>query len=117
MKSWSLCGLLVLWLAAPLGADAPPLAPQPAMVLQVGHGGGILALADAAGGKTLVSGSWDYTTRLWDVEADQSLGPLLGSQFSGPGARAPRAARRGALSRLKAVLSPGSINDLGLRRG
>ena len=74
MKLWSLSCMLALLLAAPLAA-APPAA-APTLVLQVGHSGGVYALAYSPDGKSLVT--CDGAARLWDVATGQLKATLQG---------------------------------------
>jgi cytochrome c len=47
--------------------DAPGSAPAAAPMALNGHDGAVSALALSADGKTLASGSWDRTVRVWDA--------------------------------------------------
>src|SRR5437868_4101399 len=82
----SLLCMLAFPLAAPLRAD-PPAVP-PTMVLQVGHSGGITALAYSPDGKTLATAAAAGTgVQLWVVADGQLQGTLQGA--AGPVAVSP----------------------------
>src|SRR5947207_1852092 len=71
------------WLApqrAPVAGRRPAAGAQPAPepVLQLGHSGTVEALAFSPDGKTLASGSRDYTIRLWDPQTGVLKQTLVG---------------------------------------
>src|SRR5438552_1498321 len=65
-------------------ARLPPPArdPKSAVDVLVGHvgKGNVTTIAFAPDGKTLASGGWDETVRLWDVETGKELRRLEGHQ-------------------------------------
>src|SRR5437588_2103133 len=68
----TICLLLIL-LAAELSA-----AQKPELVVQTGHSNDVRAVAFSPDGKTLASGSFDMTIKLWDVTSGTQLRTLTG---------------------------------------
>ncbi|MEN8217631.1 MAG: hypothetical protein ABFS56_14930 [Pseudomonadota bacterium] len=55
---------------------SPPEVDQ--IVLQLGHSENVNAVAFSPDGKTALSGSWDSTTRLWNLETGEEIIRLVG---------------------------------------
>jgi WD40 repeat protein len=51
---------------------------EPEIVIQKGHSWGISSVAISRDGKYIVSGSWDNTVRLWDVETGKEIRTFTG---------------------------------------
>ncbi len=69
--------LLALWLL--LAARPAPLEAQELnLVVQTGHTSAVSEVAFSPDGKTLASGSWDNSVKLWSVESGQQLASLEG---------------------------------------
>jgi len=65
--------LLVLFLATPVAASAQEMR---------GHGGPVRALAISADGRLALSGSFDTSAILWDIERGLALAVLRGHESS-----------------------------------
>jgi WD40 repeat protein len=65
-----------------LAISAALLATAPARADLAGHGATINGLAVSPEGKRLLSASWDYTVRLWDLETQAELKVLDGHTAS-----------------------------------
>ena len=59
--------------ANPDGATVRVSSQRPTVVLQLGHSGIVFSAAFSADGKRVVTGSGDYTARLWDVASGAEL--------------------------------------------
>lgn len=57
----------------------PPPAGPPRLVVQVGHAGPVLSVAFSPDGRTIVTGSHDFTARLWDVGTGAEMRVLAGA--------------------------------------
>src|SRR3712207_6191784 len=68
--------ILVLWLTLLIPVFCH--AQKPELVIQIGHSSGISSVCFSPDGKTLASGSWDKTIRLWDVATGKELKSLQG---------------------------------------
>ena len=68
---------------APRAQSAPQAAPE--LVLQTGHTGQINAIALSPDGRFLVSGSSDYTLKIWDIATGNVPPDTLRPQQSGNG--------------------------------
>src|SRR5262249_43125219 len=53
-------------------------AQKPELVVQTGHSNFVMSIAFSPDGKTLVSGSWDQTVKLWDVATGAELRTFKG---------------------------------------
>jgi WD40 repeat protein len=70
LVKFTICLLMIL-LAADLSS-----AQRPELVVQTGHSDSIDSVAFSPDGKTLASGSWDKTIKLWDVSTGTELRTL-----------------------------------------
>ncbi|MBP1682169.1 MAG: hypothetical protein H6Q35_2508 [Proteobacteria bacterium] len=77
MRFWISCVTLAMSVAA-LAADRPADPPQ--LVVQSGHFA--VSGAFSPDGKTVVSGGYDYTLKLWDVASGRELRSFVGHQGS-----------------------------------
>src|SRR5260370_1055354 len=68
---------LLLGIAGLALLTPPPLAAQPVLTLK-GHTGFISGVAFSPDGKSLVSGSWDKTVRVWNATTGQPVLTLKG---------------------------------------
>ena len=60
---------------------APPVAP-PQLVAQIGHSHFVSSVALTHDSKLLVTGSYDYTARLWELSSGKQ-NPYLSGTFNG----------------------------------
>jgi WD40 repeat protein/uncharacterized caspase-like protein len=81
-KIWFiLAGLMSVWLfAGGMRADDSQADPdkRPRLVAQLGHTSGVSSVAFAPDGKQVVTGSYDHTARLWDVQSGKELRAFTG---------------------------------------
>jgi WD40 repeat protein len=71
--------LLALMLITMLLSDASGQSlKQVQLVVQTGHSANVTSVAFSPDGKTLASGSWDDTIKLWEVSSGQEIRALLG---------------------------------------
>jgi WD40 repeat protein/uncharacterized caspase-like protein len=68
--------LLLLLLTSVADVEAQP--DQTRLVVQTGHSNNVSTVAFSPDGKTLASGSWDNTIKLWEVATGQELRTLTG---------------------------------------
>src|SRR6266849_1082838 len=61
-----------------LVAPATDLAQKPELVVQTGHSQNVTSVSFSPDGKTLASGSYDNTVKLWDVSTGAELRTLEG---------------------------------------
>ena len=75
-----LCLLTLPSLATPAVCrqTLPSLASKPQIVVQTGHTGAVMSVAFSPDGKTLASGGWDNTIKLWDIAAGTLARTLTG---------------------------------------
>ena len=73
LRFWAFTFLLVSLLCLPMGTATAQL-----KATLEGHTEVVWSVAFSLDGKTLASGSWDQTIRLWDVETEQLLHILTG---------------------------------------
>ena len=76
-------------LIATLGTIIFLVGATPAIGDMLGHGGMVRAIAVSPDGRQVLSGSFDYTARVWDFEEQKSVavledhfGPINGVWFS-----------------------------------
>src|SRR3989338_4936892 len=51
---------------------------EPEIFVQLGHSGEVHAVAFSPDGRTLISGSYDHTLKLWDIASGREIRTLIG---------------------------------------
>lgn len=65
--------------AAAADGEAPPAGPRPVLLAQVGHAGTITAVAVSPNGRLVLTGSYDRTARLWNLQSGRVVARLDGT--------------------------------------